>query len=116
MEITIGNSELPPSVEIEIGGLKVGDRKKVRVPPEEGYGPRIKDLVHEIPRTSFGDHITPTPGMVLSQKIEKEGEQHDIPATVVEVNEDNVTIDYNHPAAGHHLNYDISILQINKSS
>lgn len=115
LEVTIGNSELPPTVEKELLGMKEGEAKSIRVPPEEGYGPRLKELVHEIKISSFGDKIVPLPGMVLSRKIEKDGQMIEVPVTIVEVNDDTVTVDYNHPAAGHHLTYDISIQQITKN-
>lgn len=115
LRVTIGQAELPPTVELGIIGLQAGDRTSIRVPPEEGYGPRLKELVQEVPLSSFGNRLTPKPGMVLSRKIEKDGRQHTVPATVVAVGEEYVSIDYNHPAAGHHLTYDITILDIVKA-
>lgn len=115
LRATIGQAELPPTVELGLIGLKAGDRTSIRVPPEEGYGPRLKELVHQVERSSFGNRLIPKPGMVLSQKIDKDGRQHTVPATVVEVGEAYVSIDYNHPAAGHHLTYDITILEVVKA-
>ncbi len=114
MTITIGEGELPPSVEIALKGLQEGASKTIRIPPEEGYGPRMKELIHELPLSAFGKKITPTPGMVLSQKMTREGTVHEIPATIVSVEDDKVTIDYNHPLAGHHLTYEIGIITIEK--
>ena len=115
LKIVIGNQELPPSVENAITGMQEGETKKIRVSPEEGYGPRLKELVHELPLATFAGRITPKPGMILSQKIEKDGSQHEIPVTIVEVKGDKVTIDYNHPAAGHDLTYDITVMRIIKN-
>ena len=112
MKIKLGDSELPPTVEMAVVGMKKGESKKVRVSPDEGYGPRMKDLVHEVPRTAFGDRIEPKPGMVLSQKVEKDGVEQKIPVTVIEVKEDVVLLDYNHPLAGHHLTYEVTIVGI----
>jgi FKBP-type peptidyl-prolyl cis-trans isomerase 2 len=112
MKITLGDSELPPTVEMAVIGMQKGESKKVRVSPDEGYGPRLKDLLHEVPRTTFGDRIEPKPGMVLSQKVEKDGVEQKIPVTIIEVKEDVVVLDYNHPLAGHHLTYDVTIVGI----
>lgn len=112
--ITIGQSKLPPSVENAIIGLKIGQTKKVRVTPDEGYGHRTKDLLHEVSKTVFGDKISPKPGMIVSQKIEKDGKQHEVPATVIELKGEQVVIDYNHPLAGHHLTYELTVLDIQK--
>ncbi len=110
--LKMGNHELPPTLESALVGLKAGQNRKVRVPPEEGYGERQKLLVQKISKQSLGDKITPKPGMILSLKVSKDGEEHQVPATVMKIENDTIEIDYNHPLAGHHLTYDVSILEI----
>ncbi len=114
ISITLGQSELPPTVENAVVGMKKGDTKKIRVTPDEGFGHRTKDLLHEVPTASFGSKVTPKPGMIVSQKIEKDGQQLDVPATIIELKDEKVVIDYNHPLAGHHLNYELTILDFQK--
>lgn len=113
--ITIGNHELPPTLENSLIGLAVGDKRTIRLSPEEGYGARQKLLVQELSRSTLGDKIEPKPGMILSLKVDKDGEEVQVPATVMEVNKDIVVIDYNHPLAGHHLTYEVHILKIENS-
>jgi len=115
LKVKIGESELPPTVELAIIGMETGTSKKIRIAPDEGYGPRFKDLLHELPARSFGNRLLPKPGMVLSQKVTKDGKQHTVPATVIEVTEDTVIVDYNHPLAGHHLTYELTVIEINPS-
>ena len=112
MKITLGESDLPPSVEMAIIGMKKGETRKIRVSPDEGYGPRLKELLHEVPVKTFGDRIAPKPGMVLSQKIERDGVEQRVPVTVIEVKDDQVVLDYNHPLAGHHLTYELTVVDI----
>ncbi len=112
MTVKLGESELPPTVEMAIVGMRKGERKKIRVSPDEGYGPRLKDLVHEIPKKNFTSRIDPQPGMLLSQKIERDGVEQKVPLTVMEVKDDLVVVDYNHPLAGHHLTYDLTVIDI----
>jgi len=112
MKVKLGDSELPPTVEMAVVGMEKGESKKIRVSPDEGYGPRMKDLLHEVPRQTFGDRIDPKPGMVLSQKVEKDGVEKKVPVTVIEVKEDMVVLDYNHPLAGHHLTYELTVIDI----
>lgn len=112
LTLKMGNQELPPTLENALIGLSAGQNKTVRVSPEEGYGARQKLLVQEISRKSLGDKIAPKPGMILSLKVLKDGEEHQVPATVMKVNDDIIEIDYNHPLAGHHLTYNITILDV----
>jgi FKBP-type peptidyl-prolyl cis-trans isomerase 2 len=50
--------------------------------------------------------------MVLSQKVEKDGVEERVPVTIIEIREDVVVLDYNHPLAGHHLTYELTVVDI----
>ncbi len=112
--ITIGNLDVPPSLEQAIIGMSIGDKKLVKLEPDEGYGPRRKDLLQTLNRNAMSASISPQVGMILSLKVEKNGQEHPVPATVVEVNKDTVVVDYNHPLSGHNLLYDITVISIEK--
>jgi FKBP-type peptidyl-prolyl cis-trans isomerase 2 len=114
ISITLGDGNSPPTLEQALMGMSIGEKKVVRLPPEEGYGPRQKELLQEIELSTFGDKIEPKPGMVLSLTVEKEGDSHKIPATVIEIKDNMVIVDYNHPLAGHHLTYHLTVLDIKK--
>jgi FKBP-type peptidyl-prolyl cis-trans isomerase SlpA len=112
LEVVLGNSDLPPTLENVLLTMQVGEMQKVRVPPEEGYGPRQKNLLQTIDNKDMVESLKPKPGMVLSLKVDKEGTEQEVPATVMEVDGDNITVDYNHPLAGHHLTYEVILLEI----
>ena len=112
LTVQLGNNDLPPSVESVIDTMSVGEMRKVRVTPEEGYGARQKDLLQTIDSEEMVKNLKPVPGMLLTLRAEKDGVEQNIPATVIEVNGTEVTVDYNHPLAGHSLTYDIVVLDI----
>ncbi|MCB2214681.1 FKBP-type peptidyl-prolyl cis-trans isomerase [Desulfofustis glycolicus] len=116
MSLRIGDAELPPSVEQTLTGMKIGETRTVRVDPDEGYGPRMKNLLHEVPRNTIGHRFEPKAGMLISQKVERDGKQHSVPATIIEVHDETVVLDYNHPLAGHHLTYELTVVAIEKFS
>ncbi len=116
LQIKIGNNDLPPTVEEAIRQMKVGEHRKVRVPPEEGFGPRQKELLQTIDNQKIIDTLQPKPGMVLSLKIDKDGVEQKVPATVISVEGSLITVDYNHPLAGHHLTYELSLLDIQQEA
>jgi FKBP-type peptidyl-prolyl cis-trans isomerase 2 len=111
----IGNNDLPPTVEEALCQMTVGERRKIRVPPEEGFGPRQKDLLQTIDNQNMIDTLQPKPGMVLALKIDKDGVEEKVPATVISVEGSKVTVDYNHPLAGHHLTYELTLLDIRQA-
>ena len=112
MQVVIGESNLPPTLEEAVCNMTPGERQKIRVPPEEGYGPRQKDLVQTIDSPEMVSRLQPKAGMIVSLKTNKDGSEHEVPATVIEVDGTKVTVDYNHPLAGHHLNYSIELLDV----
>ena len=114
--VTIGESELPPTIENGLIGLKEGDHRKIVVSPDEGYGPRQKNLLQTITNKEFIDRVKPKRGMIVHMNTTREGHEVKVPATVIDVNDDGVVIDYNHPLAGHNLTYQITILSIQKGT
>jgi FKBP-type peptidyl-prolyl cis-trans isomerase 2 len=112
----IGNNDLPPTVEEALLQMKVGEHRKIRVPPEEGFGPRQKALLQTIDNQNMIDTLRPKPGMVLALKVEKDGVEEKVPATVISVEGSRITVDYNHPLAGHHLTYELTLIDIQLDS
>jgi FKBP-type peptidyl-prolyl cis-trans isomerase SlpA len=114
LNVIIGNSDIPPTLEQAIMEMKVGETRKIRVSPDEGFGPRKKDLVQTIDSEEMIKKINPKPGMILSLNIDKDGTEQKIPATIMEVSGSKITVDYNHPLSGHHLTYDLTLVDIIK--
>ena len=112
----IGSKNLPPTVEQALLEMTIGERRKVRIPPEEGFGPRQKDLLQTLDNQNMVDTLQPKPGMVLSLKIDKDGVEQKVPATVISVEGSQITVDYNHPLAGHHLTYELILLDIQQGA
>ncbi len=114
--ITIGKSELPPTVENSIIGMQEGQSRIVTVDPDEGYGSRQRDLLQTITNKDFIKRLNPKPGMIVSLKTMRDDKEVQVPATILEVAADKVVIDYNHPLAGHNLTYNITITGIQKGT
>jgi len=114
-QAVIGNSDLPPTLESAIMEMQVGETRKIRIPPEEGYGQRLKELLQIIDNETLVTTLQPKPGMIISLKVDKEGVEQKVPATVISVDGSHVTVDYNHPLAGHHLTYKLTLLEITDS-
>ena len=107
--LAIGSGRILKAVEVCLLGLEPGQTKTVQIQPEDAYGPYIQALVHEVPRSVFAGRIDPTPGMILSLSVEKNGVTQQVPATVLASGGDTVTVDYNHPLAGQKITYSITL-------
>ncbi|MEO6710879.1 MAG: peptidylprolyl isomerase, partial [Planctomycetota bacterium] len=104
-----GIGMIVPGLEEGLAGKRQGERAKVVVKPEDGYGERDPRGIQEVSRDTFPPDTALEPGT----EFEAEGPDGDpILATVVAVAADKVTIDLNHPLAGLTLYFDVSIKEV----
>jgi len=110
--VPIGRSSLFPAVEACLFGMEPGQTRQINVEPEDAFGHRLEELIQQIPLDTLKGKIDPEPGMILALNVQKDGETHQVPATVVSVNDDMVTVDYNHPLAGEVIVYTVTLVGI----
>jgi FKBP-type peptidyl-prolyl cis-trans isomerase SlyD len=108
LKYTQGQNQIVPGLEKEMTGMKVGGEKRVKVKPEDGYGPVNKDAFQEFPK----DKIPPE-GMKVGAVLMAKGPQGEtIPVRVHEIKEKTVVLDLNHPLAGKTLTFDVKVVDI----
>ena len=112
LEFKVGSGNVFPGFEKGVLDMAVGEAKTITLAPEEAYGLQDEKLLHTIKKELVGNNVDPKPGMILGMTIEREGGQHKIPALVVDVKGDKVTIDFNHPLAGKTLVYQLTLKAI----
>lgn len=104
-----GHQNIVPGLESELEGLSVGDKKKVTVPPEQGYGERRDDAVQTVPVSELPDEIPREVGLQIF--AEGPDGQH-FPLWITAVTDETVTLDGNHPLAGKTLHFDVEITEV----
>lgn len=109
LEFTLGNQELLAGFEEGVVGLKPGESKSVTLEPEEAFGDRREDLVLEVAKNEFPQHINPSVGLQL-RLTNSSGDA--LTAVITEVGKESVTVDGNHPMAGQTVVFDIELLEI----
>ncbi|MBK7895093.1 MAG: peptidylprolyl isomerase [Candidatus Promineifilaceae bacterium] len=102
-----GYGEIIPGLEKALVGLAVGDSKTVIVPPGEAYGEVDMEAFEIVPRSMFPDDMELVEGLELSLRDAETDEPFD--ATVAEVRESEVMLDFNHPLAGETLYFEVTI-------
>ena len=113
LSFQMGTDSVLPAFEKALLGMTANETKTIKISPEEGYGAKQQELIHTLPKTSFGDREI-KPGMVLGLTVEKDGQKHKVPALVTEISGEVVTVDFNHPLAGQELSYQITLKSINQ--
>ena len=109
----LGANQVLPTLEAEIVGMKVGEKKTVAVDADNAYGPRQKKAIETVERREIPDEVDLTIGNNL-QATGPDGEI--IPLRVVAADAKTVTLDANHPLAGHDLKFDIELIEIVKEN
>jgi FKBP-type peptidyl-prolyl cis-trans isomerase SlyD len=104
-----GHGNIIPGLESQLNGMKIGESKTVVVPPATGYGEVDKESIDQIPTSEFPEGVTPEIGMELEIK-DKEG--NEMYGRVLSIQEDTVTMDFNHPLAGKELHFDVKIVDL----
>ena len=92
-----------PTVEEVLHGKDVGSKFEVTMEPDEAFGDYDHDLVRVEPRNLFPENIEI--GMQFEGGAEDADDEDYMLFTVVDVTEDEVTVDGNHPLAGKTLNF-----------
>jgi FKBP-type peptidyl-prolyl cis-trans isomerase 2 len=87
--------------------MENGDEKEFGLTPQDAYGDYDPELTHKVPRDQIPVNVTP--GTILVATLPN-GLQ--TPVKVMEVTEEWITIDMNHPLAGKRLNFRIKILNV----
>ena len=104
-----GANNIIPGLETALIGKTAGDEISVSVTAEDGYGERDDAKLQEVPKTMFDDGSD----IIVGSQFHAEGPDGQmLVVTVMEVKDDNVVIDGNHPLAGVDLNFDVKVIEV----
>ena len=104
-----GMGNLIPGLEDALEGKSAGDDLSVCIQPEQAYGKRDGELLQAVPRAHFDGVDELQVGMQFRASSE-DGDERVV--TVVEVGDEQVTVDGNHPLAGQILNFEVKIVEV----
>ena len=108
---TIGAGEVIKGFEDAVIGMQPGERKKITIEPEDGFGLYEEDLVLEVPKSGLPTDLI----LQVGTDFEMEDDEGNVlPAVVIEILDDSILIDANAPLAGKRVIYDIELLDILK--
>lgn len=113
IEYVHGYGMLVPGLEAALVGLRVGDERDIVVPAEAGYGERDESLVLEVDRSEFPDPKAIAPG---DEFVAESPDGDEMAMNVVEVKDDVVVVDANHPLAGMTLRYSVKVRDVREAT
>lgn len=99
-----------PLVEEALHGKSVGDQCSVTLKPDDAFGEYEHELVEVEARSAFPEDIEV--GMQFEGAPEESDDEDFILYTVLEVGDDEVTVDGNHPLAGKTVTFNCTVTGI----
>ena len=109
VDFTVGDGSLLPGFERRLFGMGAGQRQMFRVPPEDAFGQPNENNVQQLPREQFDDDVELEIGLVFSFADAGGGE---LPGMVISYDEEEVTVDFNHPLAGRTILFDVLVHRV----
>ncbi|MBN1141616.1 MAG: peptidylprolyl isomerase [Deltaproteobacteria bacterium] len=109
LEFLLGGGKMIPAFEKGVLGMQLNETKTIEVLPEEGYGAYREDLVVDIGRQYLPEEMELETGRFI-EWMQPDGQIG--LAKILEVTEEKVKVDTNHPMAGHKLIFEVTLLGI----
>lgn len=111
LQFQLGTGSVLPAFEQAVLGMTPKETKRITVAAKDAYGLKNEELIITVSRQGFAGQ-TIAPGMILGMNMDRDGQQHKVPATVLSVDAQTMTVDFNHPLAGQDITYQITLLSI----
>ena len=114
IKITIGSGQFFPGLESAVVGMAEGDTKRVTLEPENAFGSRNPQLIHNVERGRIPAEIDLEIGAVLQARGDTQvGDDTDDPIRlmVVDISDKDVTLDANHPLAGEAVTFELMLVE-----
>ena len=103
-----GSGNIISGLEDALVGKVAGDKFNVRIAPEDAYGELMEDMIQVISRDMFEGIDDIEVGMQFHADVSSGSGI----VTVVSIDDDNITIDGNHPLAGLALTFDVEVIDV----
>ena len=108
-----GASNIIPGLEDALTGKSAGEEMSVSVSPEQAYGVRDESMLQQVPKNMFEDASQ----IAVGTQFHAQGPNGEmLVVTVLEVEDEHVVVDGNHPLAGVELNFDVKIIDVRDAS
>lgn len=108
LEFEVGAGQVIPGFDAAVRELGLGEATTVTIAACDAYGERAEEAMQTFPLDFFGGQV---PEVGWAVELEDQDGQR-VPATVAQVTEDTVMLDFNHPLAGSDLTFEITLVEI----
>ena len=108
LEFTLGSGQVIAGFDTAVLGMQIGEKKTVRIPADEAYGEYDDELIIQVNRNELPE-MNYEVGMELAMQ---QASGRSVPVIVLDMSDDWVAFDANHPLAGEALTFELELVAI----
>ena len=105
----VGDGQVIAGFDNAVLGMEIGESKTFTVPANEAYGLKNEDAIQEVSKNQFPQGYDAEIGHSVTGQNEA-GQQFQ--AVIIAETENTVTLDFNHPLAGHDLTFGVEVVSV----
>ncbi len=109
LTFTMGDGTLVAGLELGLYGLRAGATQRLVLEPQQAFGLHDPDKLHALARKEFSAELELQPGVIIGFDTPS-GEE--LPGTIVSLDDETVSVDFNHPLAGRVVVFEVEILAV----
>jgi len=113
VSFVLGDGSIDKGLELALIGLVAGARQRLTLMPGQAFGERDESAIQSIPKSRFPEYMDLEPGQIIGFSGEN-GEE--VAGAIVAIEDQEVTVDFNHPLAGREISFDVQILNVENPS
>jgi len=105
----VGKGMVLPKLEEAVSIMMIGTKKQLKLVAKDGYGEYNEDAVQAVGKENFPEDFILEAGMEYMAS-NPDGVQ--MPFIITNVEDETVTVDFNHPLAGKNLHFDLELIDV----
>ncbi|CAK9883990.1 MAG: FKBP-type 16 kDa peptidyl-prolyl cis-trans isomerase [Candidatus Erwinia impunctatus] len=105
----LDDDSLSAPLKAALVGGKTGEKRSVTLQQNDAFGPFNPDLIQYFSRVDFAQTDEPAVGMIM---LFSGMAGDNLPGVIREIDGDAITVDFNHPLAGHSVDFELEIIDI----
>jgi FKBP-type peptidyl-prolyl cis-trans isomerase 2 len=109
LNFAVGHGEVLPGLDSAVSGMSLLEEKRVTLSPSEAFGKKDSTLFISFPRSAISSSRELSPGMLIRFR---DSSGNIVPRQIIDIHDDHIIVDLNHPLAGHQLDLTIQIVSI----
>ncbi len=109
VSFVLGDGTLDKGLELALLGLVVDDRQTLTLMPGQAFGARDGAALQRVPKAQFPEDMLLEKGQIIGFTSEDDEE---MAGAIIEIEDDHVKVDFNHPLAGREIEFEVHILAV----